>query len=72
VGHSVEKQAIPVEFFEQILTDEKLRMLIDNLWGCGNGIFLQTIGSKNAARPFKNSKAVLQKQLNDGRSSLLK
>ncbi|MBE9156875.1 hypothetical protein IQ265_08535 [Nodosilinea sp. LEGE 06152] len=39
MGHSVEKQAIPVEFFEQIHTDEKLHILIDQLWGCGGGMF---------------------------------
>lgn len=39
MSHSVVKQAIPIEFFEQICTDSKLQMLVDDLWGCGNGMF---------------------------------
>jgi hypothetical protein len=39
MGHSVEKQAVPVEFFEQIHVDKKLQTLIDHLWGCGGGMF---------------------------------
>lgn len=39
MSHSVEKQAVPVEFFEQIHADKKLQTLIDHLWGCGGGMF---------------------------------
>jgi hypothetical protein len=39
MGHSVEKQAVPVEFLEQIHIDKKMQILIDHLWGCGDGIF---------------------------------
>ncbi|MEA5448522.1 hypothetical protein VB780_08095 [Leptolyngbya sp. CCNP1308] len=39
MSHSVEKQAVPVEFFEQIHIDKKLQILVDQLWGCGNGMF---------------------------------
>lgn len=39
MGHSVKKQAIPVEFFEQIRTEQPLLTLIDHLWGFGKGMF---------------------------------
>lgn len=39
MGYSIEKQAIPVEFFDQIRTDEKFQALVDQLWGCGDGMF---------------------------------
>ncbi|MBD2069599.1 hypothetical protein H6F93_19080 [Leptolyngbya sp. FACHB-671] len=39
MGHSVRKQAIPVEFFEQICANQLLLALIDQLWGCGGSMF---------------------------------
>lgn len=39
MSHSVSKQAIPVESFEQICNDQPLLILIDYLWGHGDGMF---------------------------------
>ncbi|MBD1998858.1 hypothetical protein H6G00_19910 [Leptolyngbya sp. FACHB-541] len=39
MSHSIRKQAIPVESFEQICNDQPLLILIDDLWGHGGGMF---------------------------------
>jgi hypothetical protein len=39
MSHSIRKQALPVEAFEQLRTDPPLLALVDRLWGCGSGIF---------------------------------
>ncbi|MBD2091850.1 hypothetical protein H6F67_18565 [Microcoleus sp. FACHB-1515] len=39
MSHTIRKQAIPTEFFEEICADEKLRSLIDLMWAGASGMF---------------------------------
>lgn len=39
MSHTIRKQAVPIEFFEEICADEKLRSLIDLMWASASGMF---------------------------------
>ena len=40
MSHSIVKQAIPIELLEQIRSNEKLQILIKEIWSYGSGMFL--------------------------------